>query len=234
MHANRIVSHEDWLKERLALLAREKDLTNARDALAEQRRNLPWVAITKPYVFQSAQGARTLGDLFEGRSQLVVYHFMFGPEWKQGCKSCSFWVDNLARTGPHLAARDVLLCLVSRAPLAKLQAFGARMGWTLPWVSSHGSDFNVDFGVSFTPEQASTKARVYNYGSGSAPVEAPGLSVFARDEAGALFHTYSTYGRGLDPLNATYQILDLVPKGRNEAGLDWPMQWVRLADEYLE
>lgn len=229
---HRIATREQWLAERISLLAKEKALNKARDALAVERRALPWVAVTTSYTFDTPRGPRALGDLFEGRGQLVVYHFMMGPDWKQGCKSCSFWVDTFARIGPHLAARNVTMCAVSRAPLETITAFKSRMGWTFPWVSSLGSEFNSDFGVTFTSEQTRAGAAHYNFGSRQGKGEEPGLSVFARDDAGAVFHTYSAYGRGLDPLNNAYQILDLVPEGRNESGLEWPMQWVRLSDEY--
>jgi predicted dithiol-disulfide oxidoreductase (DUF899 family) len=233
MAAPRIISREQWLEARRALLVKEKAFTAARDALSEERRKLPWVAVAKEYTFASPSGKRSLADLFGERSQLVVYHFMFGPDWGEGCKSCSFWADNFDRIVPHLAARDVALVAVSRAPLTKLDAFKARMGWTFPWVSSDGSTFNYDFAVSFRPEQVEAEAPAYNFGT-LPPYgeEAPGISVFAKGAAGKVFHTYSTYARGLDMLNAAYHYLDLVPKGRDEAALDWPMQWVRLRDEY--
>lgn len=233
MASQRIASREQWLTERTALLAREKALTRARDELAAARRDLPWVEVTKAYRFETPGGPRSLADLFEGRSQLVVYHFMFGPDWMQGCKSCSFWADTFCRIGPHLAARDVTLCAVSRAPLATLNAFRHRMNWSFTWVSSGESDFNGDFGVTFAQAEIDTGSASYNFGTAKPHGrEMPGLSVFARDTTGRTFHTYSTYGRGLDPLNNAYQILDLVPKGRDEAGLDWPMQWVRHGDDY--
>ena len=223
-------SREEWNKARIALLEREKAYTRQGDELAAARRALPRLRIDKAYEFDTKDGKRSLGDLFAGRSQLLVYHFMFGPDWEAGCKSCSFWSDHFAATLPHLGARDVTLIAVSRAPLAKLRAFAERMGWTHEWVSSHGSDFNFDFGVSFTGDE---KDPTYNYapktGDGS---ELPGLSAFEKDASGAIFHTYSTYGRGLDTFNATYRLLDLAPKGRDEADLPYAQAWVRLKDEY--
>jgi predicted dithiol-disulfide oxidoreductase (DUF899 family) len=229
----RTVSREEWLKERTALLAREKELTHAREALAQARRALPWVRVEKRYVFDAEEGPRTLAELFDGRSQLLVYHFMFPASWAAGCKSCSFWADGYDGIQPHLAARDVRLIAVSKAPLAKLVAFRARMGWSFPWVSSAQNDFNRDFGVSFTPDEIAGRAKLYNFGTQPFGVEeAPGISVFVRDERGDVHHTYSCYSRGLDWLNPAYQLLDLVPKGRDEAGLPHPMAWVRLHDEY--
>jgi predicted dithiol-disulfide oxidoreductase (DUF899 family) len=226
MDAPRIATREDWLAERLALLAREKALNRARDELAAARRALPWVRIDKPYRFEGAGGPLGLADLFAGRSQLALYHFMFGPDWQEGCPSCSFWADGYDGMAVHLAARDVTLAAASRAPLAKLLAYRDRMGWRFPWVSALGSDFNADFGVTL-PEAGGT----YNYAPTRRTGEMPGLSVFVRD-GDAVFHTYSTYARGLDPLNSAYQILDLTPKGRDEAGLPWPMAWVRRHDRY--
>ena len=228
-----IVSRSQWLAARRALLAEEKAFTRARDALSAKRRELPWVAVDKAYRFEGPDGPATLADLFAGRSQLVVYHFMFHPDWNEGCKSCSFWADNFDGAVPHLAARDCTMVAVSRAPLAKLAAFKKRLGWRFPWYSSAGSDFNYDFAVSFTPEQTAAKAPLYNYGAIPAMMEElPGLSVFARDGAGAIFHTYSTYARGLDMLNGAYHHLDLLPKGRDEAGLPFSMAWVRHRDKY--
>jgi predicted dithiol-disulfide oxidoreductase (DUF899 family) len=230
---HRTASRAEWLKARAALLAREKELTHAREALAQARRDLPWVRVEKPYVFDAEEGPRTLAELFAGRGQLLVYHFMFPASWQAGCKSCSFWADGYDGIQPHLAARDVRLVAVSKAPLATLLAFRARMGWSFPWVSSAQSDFNRDFGVSFTAEEIASRAKLYNFGTQPFGVEeAPGISVFAKDERGDVCHTYSCYSRGLDWLNPAYQLLDLVPKGRDEAGLPYPMAWVRLHDEY--
>lgn len=228
-----IVSTEKWLEARKALLAKEKAFTRARDELSAERRGMPWVAVRKDYDFDTIQGRRSLADLFDGKGQLIVYHFMLGPEWQRPCKSCSFWADGYARLHPHLAARDVTLLTVSRAPLAKLEETKKRFGWTFPWASSLGSDFNYEFGVSFKPEDARSGNALYNYERRSFPAEeAPGISVFAKDDAGTVFHTYSTFARGLDMLNPAYHLLDLVPRGRDEAGLPHPMEWVRLRDEY--
>ncbi|MBI3433635.1 MAG: DUF899 domain-containing protein [Proteobacteria bacterium] len=233
MPSANIVAREAWLVARKELLAKEKAFTRARDGLAAERRKMPWVKLDKDYAFDTPDGRRALRDLFAGRGQLVIYHFMYGPDWKQGCKSCSFWADNFERIVPHLGARDVTLVAVSRAPLAMIAAFKARMGWTFPWVSSQGSDFNHDFGVSFDPMQQPCGDVTFNYERQPFPSEeAPGVSVFATDAAGAVFHTYSTYARGLDMLNTAYHYLDLVPRGRDEERLASPMQWVRLRDEY--
>jgi predicted dithiol-disulfide oxidoreductase (DUF899 family) len=228
-----IVSRDEWIAARRQLLAREKEFTLLRDQLSAQRRSLPWVRVDENYTFRGATGEQTLAQLFAGRSQLVIYHFMFGPEWDAGCKSCSFWADNFNGITAHLAARDVTLVAISRAPLAKLQAFAERLGWSFPWFSSHGSDFNFDYQVSLRPEDFAAGKGSYNY----APVtsqfeERPGVSVFYKDASGAVFHTYSCYARGLDMLNVAYQYLDLVPKGRDEAGLPYPMAWVRYRDQY--
>ncbi len=229
-----VVSNDEWVAARRALLAKEKEFTRLRDELSRQRRELPWVKVEKPYVFDGPQGKETLAQLFAGRSQLVVYHFMFAPDWDEGCKHCSFWADHFDATNVHLNHRDVTLVAVSRAPLAKLEAFKKRMGWRFKWVSSFGNEFNRDFQVSFTPDEVRSQG-VYNFTL--APVEMPereGLSVFYKDEAGSVFRTYSTYARGIDMLNGTYQFLDLVPKGRDEEGLDFPQAWVRYHDRYQD
>jgi len=227
-------TREEWLAARLELLEAEKELTRRSDELARRRQQLPWVKIEKNYVFESPQGKVTLADLFDGRSQLIVYHFMFHPEWREGCPSCSFVVDHLDGTIPHLAARDVSLVIVSRAPLAKIEAFKKRMGWRFRWVSSFGSDFNYDYHVSFTPEQRATGKVDYNYAMEEFPSdEAPGLRVLYKDPAsGEIFHTYSAYARGLDPLMLTYTLLDRVPKGRDEDQLGFSMEWLRHHDRY--
>jgi predicted dithiol-disulfide oxidoreductase (DUF899 family) len=231
--APRLVSRSEWLVARTALLAREKQLTHAREALAAERRALPWVRVDSPYVFECEGGKKTLAELFGPRGQLLVYHFMFPASWEAGCKSCSFWADGYDGMRPHLAARDVTLVAVSKAPLAKLVAFRKRMGWSFPWVSSAENSFNRDFGVTITPDEIASRARVYNFGTQPFGVEeAPGISVFAKDPRGDVCHTYSCYARGLDWLNPAYQLLDLVPKGRDEIGLPHPMAWVRLHDEY--
>jgi predicted dithiol-disulfide oxidoreductase (DUF899 family) len=230
---HQVVSRQEWLAARRAHLAREKEFTRARDRLAAERRALPWVKVDKTYVFDGLRGSRTLVELFAGRSQLIVQHFMFAPDWNEGCKSCSFWADGFERIIPHLAARDTTLVAISRAPLPKLDAFKSRMGWTFDWFSSQGNDFNYDYVVSFTPEEIESGARLYNFGtSGFGAEEAPGISVFYRDEAGELFHTYSCFARGLDMMNAAYHYLDLTPLGRHEEGLPYPMDWLRLRDSY--
>lgn len=233
MNRPNIVSAEQWTAARRQLLAKEKELTRREDELAAERRALPWVRVEKPYVFDGPSGATTLADLFAGRSQLAVYHFMLGPGWKEGCPSCSLLADHLDGSVPHLAARDVTLAAVSRAPYAEIAPFKQRMGWRWPWVSSYGNDFNRDYGVSFSKEEVAAGSFDYNYGeSGFPSEEAPGLSVFVKDETGAIFHTYSTYGRGGEPFIGMYHVLDRVPKGRDEDGLPWPMAWVRHHDKY--
>jgi predicted dithiol-disulfide oxidoreductase (DUF899 family) len=233
MTSHSILPHEDWLAARRELLAKEKEFTRARDALSEARRALPCERVDKPYAFDAPDGRKTLADLFAGRSQLVVYHFMFDPAWEEGCKSCSFWADNFNPNVIHLAQRDVTMVAVSRAPLAKLESFKRRMGWGFPWVSSLPSDFNRDYHVSFTPEEAASGAAEYNYQRQKFNgTERPGFSVFVKDADARLFHTYSCYGRGLDMMNTAYQILDLVPKGRDEAGLSYPQAWVLWHDRY--
>jgi predicted dithiol-disulfide oxidoreductase (DUF899 family) len=225
-------SRQEHCDARLALLAKEKELNRLRDELAAERRRLPWQPLDKDYQFDGPGGRVTLRDLFGGRSQLIVYHFMLGPGWGEGCPLCSFWADSFGSMPVHLAARDTALTAVSRAPFAEIEAYRKRMGWSFPWVSSAPSDFNYDFGVSFTPEQRSGGAE-YNYRHVEEPSEEqPGLSVFAMDDSSQLFHTYSTYGRGLDPINSGYQLLDLTPKGRDEQDLPWTMAWVRRHDSY--
>lgn len=238
--AHPVVSHEAWLAARTALLAKEKEFTRLREELSRERRELPWERVEKAYVFDAPGGRESLADLFEGRSQLVVYHFMFAPEWEQGCASCSFWADNFDRLGVHLRQRDVSFVAISRAPLAKLEAFRRRMGWHFKWVSSGGNDFNYDYQVSFTPESIADGTAVYNYaatgmrmrGAPAIPSDLPGISVFLRDGSGEVYHTYSTYARGIDAMNAAYQYLDLVPKGRDEDGLRFAQAWVRHHDRY--
>jgi predicted dithiol-disulfide oxidoreductase (DUF899 family) len=233
MQPHQIVSREQWIAARKAHLAHEKEYTLARERLSEERRALPWVKVDKAYMFDGPNGKATLADLFKAKSQLVVQHFMFAPDWNEGCKSCSFWADGFERMVPHLAARDTTLVAISRAPLAKLDAFKKRMGWTFDWVSSGNNDFNYDYVVTLTPEQLKSGATIYNYGTTPfGGEEAPGISVFYRDEAGNIFHTYSTYSRGLDMMNAAYHYLDLTPLGRHEEGLPYAMDWVRLRDQY--
>jgi predicted dithiol-disulfide oxidoreductase (DUF899 family) len=228
-----IVSPEEWLLLRKELLRKEKELTRLRDQLNAERRGLPWVQVEKNYVFEAPGGKVTLADLFAGRSQLVIYHFMFGPDWKEGCPSCSFTSDHIDGTLAHLAARDVTIAMVSRAPLDKIEAFKRRMGWRFKWVSSYGSDFNTDFHVSFSKAEMAQGKVNYNYTMQEFPSEeAPGISVFYKDTVGDVFHTYSTYGRGVEPLVGTYMILDMVPKGRDEDRLGFTMEWVRHHDRY--
>ena len=230
---NKVVSRDEWVAARRAFLAKEKEFTRARDRLSEERRALPWVRVEKGYVFDGPEGKETLADLFVGKSQLLVYHFMYDPSWDAGCKSCSFWADNYDGIIAHLEARDVSLVAVSKASLATLDAFKQRMGWSFKWVSSLHNDFNRDYHVSFTPEEREEAKAYYNYKLGAFPSsEGPGVSVFHKDESGHIFHTYSCYARGLDMLNGAYHLLDLVPKGRDEKGLPYPMAWVRLHDKY--
>lgn len=230
---NRVVSREEWLTARLELLSAEKDFTRQRDALTRRRMAMPWERVEKSYRFEGANGALSLTDLFEGRSQLIVYHFMLAPDWEEGCKSCSFWADNFDGIPVHLNHRDVTFTAVSRAPLAKIDAYKKRMGWRFPWVSSYGSDFNFDYHVSFTPEQIAEGKAYYNYGvQPNSESEQVGISVFYRNESGELFHTYSCYARGVDMLNGAYHYLDLVPKGRDEDGLEFSMAWLRRHDQY--
>jgi predicted dithiol-disulfide oxidoreductase (DUF899 family) len=233
MPDHQIVPHEQWIESRKAFLEREKEFTRLRDELSAARRALPWEAVEKEYVFDTPQGKRTLGDLFDGRHQLLVYHFMYGPDWEAGCPACSFWVDNLERNAIHLAHRDIALVAIAHAPLAKLEAYRRRMGWTLPFASALECDFNRDFGVSFDKEAVDAGDVTYNYRHGSAPgTESPGLSAFHRDDDGRIHHTYSTYSRGLDMLNAGYHLMDVAPLGRSEERLDFSMAWLRRRDEY--
>lgn len=222
-----------WLAARRKLLQEEKKLTRLSDRVAQRRRQLPWTRVEKNYTFDSPRGRVTLADLFEGRSQLMVQHFMLGPGWEEGCKSCSFMMDHFNPTVQHLKARDVAFAAISHAPLAEILPFKKRMGWTVNWVSAHRSDFNQDFHVSFAPEEQAKGRVYYNYGLREFPVEeAPGISVFARGAGGAIYHTYSTYGRGVEVVMTTYDLLDLVPKGRDEARLEYGMEWVRHHDRY--
>jgi predicted dithiol-disulfide oxidoreductase (DUF899 family) len=224
-------TRDQWLDARRRLLQREKELTKLHDEIARERRTLPWVPVTHDYRFEGPSGEVSLAAIFGDCSQLLVYHFMMGPEWDEGCPSCSFWADNFNGIGVHLAHRDVAFTAVSRAPIAKIEAYKKRMGWRFPWYSSSKSSFNFDFQVSFTPEQQATSG-TYNFGPAERPdEERPGLSAFVK-EHGAIYHTYSAYARGLDVFNGAYQLLDLAPRGRNEAGLPWPMAWLRRHDAY--
>jgi predicted dithiol-disulfide oxidoreductase (DUF899 family) len=235
LNQHQVVPHEEWVEARRKHLAREKEFTRLRDELSRERRELPWEKIEKPYVFDAPGGKLTLAELFGKRSQLVVYHFMLGPGWAEGCKSCSYLADHFDGMTTHLANRDVMFAVISRAPLAEIESFKQRMGWKFRWVSSNGTDFNFDFGVSFTPEQIAAGKVDYNYGPTEFPSqEAPGLSVFLKDEGGEIYHTYSAYARGLDILVGTYNFLDVVPKGRDEEGLKHTMAWVRHHDKYDE
>jgi predicted dithiol-disulfide oxidoreductase (DUF899 family) len=233
---HQIVTREQWTAAREQLLIQEKELTRLRDQVAARRRELPWVKVDKSYVFDGPDGRETLADLFAGRSQLVVRHFMFGPGWEEGCVGCSFWSDHLDGALVHLEHRDVTVVVVSRAPLAEIEAFRRRMGWRFKWVSSFGSDFNYDYHVSFTPEQVASGKVYYNYGeTANAGEEMPGLSVFYKDADGTIAHTYSSFARGNEPMLGTYTILDLTPKGRNETGPRRNLSnWVRLHDRYDE
>lgn len=227
-----VVPKAQWIAERKALLAREKELTRLRDQIASERRALPWAHIDKDYVFEAPEGRRSLADLFEGRRQLLVQHFMLGPGWAQGCPSCSYMADHIGGMQVHLEHRDVTVLVVSRAPLAEIERFRQRMGWQFKWVSSNGSDFNYDFGVSFTPEERAKGDVNYNFSMRAFPSEeAPGVSVFYKDDAGEVFHTYSTYGRGVEVMMGTYNMLDLTPKGRDEQA-GHGMAWVRHHDRY--
>ncbi len=233
MPRHTIVSRKEWIEARKAHLVREKEFTRLRDQLSAERRAMPWVKVDKEYVFDRPEGKATLADLFEGRRQLIVYHFMFGPGWEEGCPSCSFLSDHIDGAVVHLAQRDVTLLAVSRAPLRQIEAFKKRMGWRFTWVSSHGTDFNLDYHVSFTKEQMAKGVVDYNFTPREFPSEeAPGLSVFYQDEQGGVFHTYSTYARGLDLLVGAYNYLDLAPKGRDEDALAFTMAWVRHHDRY--
>ncbi len=230
----KVVSEAEWIAARKELLAKEKALTRQRDALAEERQKLPWVKVDKKYVFETASGKKTLAELFGGKSQLVIYHFMLGPDWEQGCPSCSLLADHFDNLGIHLAQRDVRLMIASRAPLDKIDLFKKRMGWKFPWVSSYGSDFNFDYEVS-VPKDEVGKEHVYNYVMTKFPSdERPGMSIFYKNANGDIFHTFSVYGRGLEDFMGIYAILDRVPKGRDEAGLKHGMAWVRHHDRYPE
>ena len=232
--ANRaVVTREEWVVARKELLKKEKQLTRLHDELSRERRELPWVKVEKPYVFDGPDGKETLADLFAGKNQLIVYHFMLGPDWEAGCPSCSLLADHFDGTVTHLAQRDVTFLVVSRAPLPQIEKFKRRMGWQFKWVSSFGNDFNFDYHVSATPEEKASGKAMYNYEMTTFPSEErPGASVFYKNENGEIFHTYSSYGRGLDMLIGTYHLLDLAPKGRDEEGLAWSMAWVRHHDRY--
>jgi len=232
MQTHNTVSRDEWLKARQDLLAKEKAHLKAHDALARERRALPWVRLEQDYVFDTQEGRRPLADLFDGRHQLVMEHFMLAPGWEQGCKSCSYMADHTDATLVHLAHRDTAFVAVSRAPLAEIERFRQRMGWTFRWVSSDGTDFNRDFHVTFTADEMASGKADYNFGAKPHGAELPGVSAFWKDDSGEVFHTYSTYGRGVEVMMHTYNLLDLTPKGRDEDGLDFTMAWVRHHDRY--
>ncbi len=234
MTAAKIVSRENWLKARRALLEQEKVHTKQKDEITKARQALPWVRLEKEYVFETEEGDASLASLFKGHSQLIVYHFMFGPEWKDGCVSCSFWADSFNGLAPHLAARDISFVAISRAPLSMITPFKERMGWDFDWVSSAPNSFNIDFNVGFPPDLPTDRSLMYNFKEieGAPMDEMHGTSVFAKGNDGSLFHTYSAYGRGLDTTNAAYSYIDMTPAGRNEAPVGNPMAWVRHHDLY--
>ena len=234
MEPHKIVSHDEWIAARKAYLADEKAFTRARDELSRKRRALPWERVEKNYMFDTPDGKQSLADLFGGKGQLIIYHFMLGPDWEVGCPSCSFLADHFDGAVIHIAQRDVSFVVVSRAPLPQLEAFKRRMGWRFKWVSSFGGDFNHDYQVSMTPQEKAGGKVMYNYQiiESFPSEERPGASVFFKNAAGEVFHTYSTYGRGLDMLIGAYHFLDLAPKGRDEDELEWSMAWVRHHDRY--
>lgn len=230
---HRIVSKDEWLAARSALLKKEKEFTVLRDKLGQQQRDMPWVSVDKEYLFVGPNGKQTLSDLFDGRTQLIVYHFMYDPNWDAGCPSCSFWADNFNGIVVHLNQRDVTMIAVSRAPYSKIEEYKKRMGWNFKWVSSYDNDFNFDYHVSFTPKELSEKKAFYNYNlQDTHSPEREGVSVFYKDTADHVFHTYSAYARGIDVLNVAYHYLELVPKGRDEDGHEFAQFWVRRHDEY--
>ena len=233
LNDHKVVSEKEWLEARKALLKKEREFTELRDQLSRQRRELPWEAVDKEYVFDGPDGKQTLSELFDGRSQLIIYHFMFDPNWDAGCLHCSFWADNFNEIIVHLNQRDITMVAVSRAPYCKLASYEKRMGWDFKWVSSYDTDFNFDYNVSFTHKQMEREETFYNYiFQNSNSPEREGVSVFYKDPSGRIFHTYSAYARGIDMLNVAYHYLDLVPKGRDEEGHDFPQFWVRRHDEY--
>ncbi len=233
MTDHKVVSREEWLAARKAHLAKEKEFTRRRDQLSRERRELPWVKVDKAYLFDGPAGKETLADLFGGCSQLIIYHFMYGPDWEEGCPSCSFWADNFNGIDIHLRHRDISLVAVSRAKLDTLDAYKKRMGWNFKWVSSYGSNFNHDYHVSFTADEMEKGEMVYNYEITKFPSEeAPAISVFYRSKQDEIFHTYSCYARGLDMLNGAYHYMDLAPMGRDEDDLPYTMAWLRRRDQY--
>ena len=233
LDAHKVVSENDWIDARKLLLKKEKEFTIMRDQLNRLRQELPWKPVTKQYLFEGPNGKQTLAELFDGRNQLIVYHFMFDPSWDQGCSHCSFWADNFNEIIVHLNQRDVTMIAISRAPYSKLVSYETRMGWDFKWVSSYNTDFNFDYNVSFTQENLDKNKAFYNYDlQDTHSLEREGVSVFYKDSADHVFHTYSAYARGIDMLNVAYHYLDLVPKGRDEAGHEFPQFWVHRHDEY--
>ena len=230
---NKVVSREEWLEHRKQHLAEEKKFSRMRDQLSEQRRQLPWVKVDKQYIFEGREGSVSLKELFGSHPQLIIYHFMFATDWEEGCPSCSFWADNFDGIENHLGARNTALAVVSLAPYEKLAKYKDRMGWSFNWVSSCNTGFNIDFHVTFNDDLREKGEAIYNYKPSTFPMdEAPGISVFSKGDDGSVYHTYSTYSRGLDMLNGTYHFLDLLPKGRDEADLQYPQAWVQRHDEY--
>ena len=235
MQNHKVVSREEWLAARREHLLKEKEFTRLRDQLSQNRRELPWVKVEKEYLFNGPHGKETLSNLFNGQSQLIIYHFMYGPDWEEGCPSCSFWADNFNGIIIHLNHRDINLVTVSRAQLDTLEAYKKRMGWSFKWVSSFGSDFNHDYHVSFSSDEMEKGEAFYNFINSKVPSEEmPGISVFYKNKQGDVFHTYSCYARGLDMLNGAYNFMDLVPKGRDEDDLPYTMAWLRRHDQYNE
>jgi predicted dithiol-disulfide oxidoreductase (DUF899 family) len=233
MQNHKVVSREEWLAARREHLLKEKEFTRLRDQLSQDRRELPWVKVEKEYLFDGPNGRETLSDLFNGQSQLIIYHFMYGPDWEEGCPSCSFWADNFNGIIIHLNHRDISMVTVSRAPLDTLEAYKKRMGWSFKWVSSFGNDFNHDYHVSFSSDEMEKGEAFYNFINSKVPSEEmPGISVFYKNLQGDVFHTYSCYARGLDLLNGAYNFMDLVPKGRDEDDLPYTMAWLRRHDQY--
>jgi len=234
MPNHQVVSHDEWISRRKNLLQKEKAWSKLQDELTRERMKLPWEEVDKDYVFHAPHGQKSLADLFGGNSQLITYHFMLGPGWEVGCKSCSFIADHFNPSIPHLNARDVSMVAVSRAPIEEIEAFKKRMGWDFEWVSSFNNEFNFDYDVSFTEEQVEAGTGQHNYEESGFPgTEAPGVSVFYKDDEN-IFHTYSAYSRGLDRFIAAYHYLDIVPDGRNEEGLSAKMSWLKLHDDYQE
>jgi predicted dithiol-disulfide oxidoreductase (DUF899 family) len=228
---HQVVSPGEWLSARKLLLAKEKDFTKLRDELNQQRRDLPWESVTKDYAFEGPAGKQSLSELFDGRSQLIVYHFMFAPEWDAGCPHCSFWADNFNGVIVHLHQRDTSMVAISRAPYGNLAAYEKRMGWNFKWLSSGGTDFNFDYNASFSPEQVASKEAFYNYSTQDPKgTDHAGVSIFFKDRSGSMFHTYSAFARGIDLVNTAYNYLDLTPKGRDEGGRS--QFWVKRHDEY--